>query len=102
MGKMGPDQMRMITGMLYSNVSASTKKFVLARPSKLVRDEGTQEEKMVAARDDFKEMRAAVEELVNIDVRTRPQKMDVSSMEATIATEYTHEEWLEYWLHGDD
>ena len=103
MGKMGPDQMRMITGMLYSNVlSPSTKKFVLARPAKLVRDADTQEEKLVAARDDFKEMRAAVEELVNIEVRTRPQKMDVSSMEAAIASEYTHEEWLEYWLHGDD
>ena len=99
MGKMGSDQMRMITGMLYSNaLSAATKKFVLACPSKTVIDEVTKEEKLVAARDDFKEMRAAEEELVNIEIRTKPQKMDVSSMEATTAIEYSYFEWAEYWM----
>ena len=95
MGKMGSDQMRMITGMLRSNVlSATAKKFVLARPSKMVVDEITKEEKLAAARDDSKEMRAAVEELVNIEIRTKPQQMDVSSMEATTAIEDTHSEWV--------
>ena len=41
-------------------------------------------------------MRAAVEELVNIEIRTKPQKIDVSSMEDTTAIEYTHSEWVEY------
>ena len=51
----------------------------------------------MAARDDFEEMCAAVKELVNIEIRTKPQKMDVSSMEATTAIEYSHSDWVEYW-----
>ena len=62
-------------------------------------DEITKEEKVVAARGDFKKMRAAAEELVNIEIGTKAQKMDVSSMEATRAIEYSHSEWVEYW-HG--
>ena len=74
MGKMGSDQIRMITGMLYSNVlSAVTKKFFLVRPSKTVIDYVTNEEMVVAARDDFKEVCVAVEELVNIEIKTEPQ-----------------------------
>ena len=65
-------------------------------------DEITKVEKLVAARDDFEEIRAAVEEFVRIEIRTKPQKIDVSCMEATAATEYSHSEWLEYWMHGEN
>ena len=68
--------MRMLTGVLYSNcLSATATMFVLARPSK----DGA------GATDGFQEMRAALDELVKIEEKTRPWQMDVSSIEAATA-----------------
>ena len=96
LGVMGPDQMRVSTGMLYSNVlRASTRKIVLARPAKEV------EGKLVAARDNFKEMRAVVDEFVNVEARTRPQKMGVSSIEAATGVEYAYSKWVDWMQYCD-
>ena len=84
--------MRMITGMLYSNVrSASTKKLVLAHPMK---DGGV-------AKNNFEETRVAMDELANIEAKTMPQKMDVSSVEAATAIKSTHSEWVDWIQYGD-
>ena len=81
------------SGGQMSALSASIKKFLLARSSKIVEDG------IVAASDDTTEIRAAVDELVNIEALTKPQKMDVSSIEAVPAIVHTPSEWVDDWMH---
>ena len=47
---------------------------------------------MVSARLDLEPMKMAIEELKTLEEKSRPQKMDVSSVAAADA--FTHEEWV--------
>ena len=65
-GPIDPAYMKIITDMIYSILSAESKKFVIAEKS----------------RDDFKLMRKAIMKLRVMENNVRPQRMDVGSLQA--------------------
>ena len=65
-----------VAGMIYANVlGPSTKRYVMGKQETA----GQHEQPKPDIRNDFDKMRKAVDELKNLEERTRPTKMDVSA-----------------------
>ena len=65
-----------VAGMIYANVlGPSTKRYVMGKQETA----GKHEQPKPDIRNDFDKMRKAVDELKNLEERTRPTKMDVSA-----------------------
>ena len=89
----GSHQRRLVSGMLFANfLSQPTKKHILSLPpvKNTVRDKDGQDTVVdMLIREDIELMKKATEDLLTLEVKARPTKMDVSSL-----VTYNHEEWV--------
>ena len=87
------DQKRMVAGMVYENLfSSTTKRYVLSKqqPGDDVPD----------IRGSFDQLKKAVEELKELEDKSKPVKMELSAV--LEKDDYTAQEWIDYWESGGE